>query len=71
MSKTEHQSRPLRWAKSSHSSGDGGQCVEWAPDHAQATGDFLVRDSKNPDGPHLTLTAGAFTGLIALAKSHA
>ncbi|MET9148341.1 DUF397 domain-containing protein [Streptomyces sp. NPDC004042] len=59
------------WVKSSYSSGDGGQCVEWAPEHARATGDYLVRDSKTPEGPHLTLTHRGFAGLIILAKSHA
>ncbi|MEU3714416.1 DUF397 domain-containing protein [Streptomyces catenulae] len=60
---------PLYWVKSSYSGGQG-QCVEWAPDHAATTGEFKVRDSKDPHGPHLTLTAGAFTGLVTFAKSH-
>ncbi len=45
MSSTEAPRR-LEWVKSSYSGGDGGQCVEWAPAHAAATGEFLVRDSK-------------------------
>lgn len=59
---------PVRWVKSSYSSGDGGQCIEWAPDHARATGDFLVRDSKDAVGPHLTLTADQWAGLVAFAR---
>ncbi len=39
----------VRWAKSSYSN-NGGQCIEWA-DHAAATGEFLVRDSKHPTAP--------------------
>ncbi|MFD8824854.1 DUF397 domain-containing protein [Streptomyces sp. NPDC059605] len=62
--------RSIRWVKSTYSGGDGGQCVEWAPDHARATGEFLIRDSKNPDGPHLALTHEGFTGLVELAKRH-
>ncbi|MFF4079342.1 DUF397 domain-containing protein [Streptomyces sp. NPDC001777] len=62
--------RPIRWVKSTYSGGDGGQCIEWAPDHARATGEFLIRDSKNPDGPHLALTHEEFTGLVELAKHH-
>ncbi|MFD7667254.1 DUF397 domain-containing protein [Streptomyces sp. NPDC059788] len=65
------QTKSVRWVKSTYSSGDGGQCVEWAPGHAVATGEFLVRDSKVPGGPHLTLTGEAFTGLIRFARQSA
>ncbi|MFC3347780.1 DUF397 domain-containing protein [Streptomyces echinoruber] len=65
-----HGPRPLRWVKSTYSGGEGGQCIEWAPEHAAATGDFLVRDSKDPNGPHLTLTREGFTGLVEFAKRH-
>ncbi|MEU1018509.1 DUF397 domain-containing protein [Streptomyces sp. NPDC005900] len=61
--------RTVRWVKSSYSSGDGGQCIEWAPEHAHDTGDFLVRDSKDPNGPQLKLTREGFAGLVAFAKS--
>jgi hypothetical protein len=42
-----------QWRKSSYS-GSGNNCVEVA----QSLGSCLVRDSKNPDGGHLTLTPG-------------
>ncbi|WHT22054.1 DUF397 domain-containing protein [Crossiella sp. CA-258035] len=44
------------WRKSSYSSGNGENCVEvaFAPDAV------AVRDSKNPDGPRLLFSAGAF-----------
>ncbi|MFJ2608203.1 DUF397 domain-containing protein [Streptomyces sp. NPDC087425] len=58
------------WISSTYSTGDGGQCIEWAPQHASATGEFLVRDSKNPHGPRLSLTANGFTGLVAFAKHY-
>ncbi|MFE3648478.1 DUF397 domain-containing protein [Streptomyces sp. NPDC059101] len=58
-----------RWAKSSYSS-NGGNCIEWAPAHAVATGEFLVRDSKVPNGPRLNLSGKAFAGLVAFAKAH-
>ncbi|MEL7993122.1 DUF397 domain-containing protein [Streptomyces albidoflavus] len=58
-----------RWIASSYSGGDGGQCVEWAPAHALATGEFLVRDSKVQNGPHLTLSRESFAGLVALARA--
>ncbi|MEV1049119.1 DUF397 domain-containing protein [Streptomyces sp. NPDC049916] len=53
-----------RWVKSSYS-GNGGSCVEWAPATAPTTGTVPVRDSKNPDGPVLTLPATAFSAFIA------
>lgn len=62
--------RDVRWVSSTYSDGQGGQCVQWAPDHARATGEFLVRDSKDPHGPHLTLTREAFAGLVDFAKHH-
>ncbi|GAB2787487.1 DUF397 domain-containing protein [Streptomyces daliensis] len=59
----------LGWTSSSYSQSNGGECVEWSPSHAAATGEFLVRDSKNPHGPILNLTREAFVGLIQIAKS--
>ncbi|MEN8656245.1 DUF397 domain-containing protein [Streptomyces sp. 21So2-11] len=58
------------WRSSTYSGNNGGECVEWAPQHAAMTGEFKVRDSKNPNGPHLTLTAEGFAGLVQFAKSH-
>ncbi|MEU9334069.1 DUF397 domain-containing protein [Streptomyces sp. NPDC048290] len=65
-----HGPRPLRWVKSTYSGGEGGQCIEWAPEHAAATGEFLVRDSKDPNGPRLALTREGFAGLVEFAKRH-
>ncbi|EPD90905.1 hypothetical protein HMPREF1486_05616 [Streptomyces sp. HPH0547] len=62
--------QPVRWVKSMYSGGEGGQCIEWAPDHACATGEFLVRDSKNPDGPRLSLSREGFASLVEFAKHH-
>ncbi|NJP99883.1 DUF397 domain-containing protein [Streptomyces zingiberis] len=47
----------LRWTKSSHSSNDGPDCVETAA----IPGAILVRDSKCPGGPRLTVTSDAWT----------
>ncbi|MEU8571328.1 DUF397 domain-containing protein [Streptomyces pathocidini] len=57
-----------RWVKSSYSD-NGGQCVEWAPEHAAATGEFLVRDSKDPSGPVLGFSADAFSSFVAGVKA--
>ncbi|WP_326594025.1 DUF397 domain-containing protein [Streptomyces brevispora] len=51
------------WRKSSYSSEEGGACVEVAA-HPRAV---HVRDSKNPEGPALTLAPtawAAFTGHV-------
>jgi len=49
------------WAKSSYSTPNGGNCVE-----ARDTGHAVqVRDSKNPDGPALTLTRAQWLALTA------
>ncbi|MFH9297946.1 DUF397 domain-containing protein [Streptomyces sp. NPDC017520] len=60
---------PPIWVKSSYSNGQGAECIEWAPEHAAATGEFLVRDSKDPNGPHLALTRDGFAGLVEFAKN--
>lgn len=45
-----------RWRKSSHSSGDGGECLEVAR-HENVV---MVRDSKNPGGPRLVVSPEEF-----------
>ncbi|MFI1018075.1 DUF397 domain-containing protein [Streptomyces sp. NPDC020965] len=58
----------FEWVKSTYSGGEGGQCVEWSPAHATDTGIVPIRDSKTPDGPILTLSPTAFTGLVEFAR---
>ncbi|MGW4372915.1 DUF397 domain-containing protein [Streptomyces albidoflavus] len=70
MTSTSTTPPPLTWVKSSYSNGQGAECVEWAPEHAALTGEVLVRDSKTPHAPHLTLTPESFAGLVSLARSH-
>lgn len=55
------------WFKSSYSSGEGGQCVEVAA----PAGTVHVRDSKNPSGPVLTVSPGAWSGFVGLASVRA
>ncbi|WP_327353232.1 DUF397 domain-containing protein [Streptomyces sp. NBC_01304] len=52
------------WHKSSYSSSEGGSCVEIAT-HPSAV---HIRDSKNPDGPMLTVTPTTWTTFLRLAK---
>lgn len=54
-----------RWRKSSHSN-DGGNCVEVAAFAADAV---AIRDSKNPLGPTLTLTAAEWRTFLETVKS--
>jgi len=55
----------VAWRKSSRSNGAGGDCVEIA-DLVTTIG---VRDSKNPDGPRLTLSQGEWATLISEVRS--
>jgi hypothetical protein len=55
------------WAKSSYSDPNGGNCVEA---RQPGPGTVQVRDSKNPDGPVLTVSSDcwhAFTAAIRTA----
>jgi hypothetical protein len=51
----------LTWVKSSHSGGQGGNCVEVA---ALPDGGRAVRDSKNTGGPVLVFTRGAWDAFL-------
>ena len=50
-----------QWRKSSYSAGDGGECVEVA---GNLPGLVAVRDSKDPNGPTLTLTPGEWRAFL-------
>lgn len=50
-----------RWRKSSHSSGQGGECVELAYVGA-------VRDSKNPGGVVLFVELGGLIGSVKAGR---
>lgn len=54
------------WLKSSHSGGNGGNCIEVAPGFP---GLVPVRDSKDPDGPALVFAAFAWHSFIAAASA--
>ncbi|WP_053697220.1 DUF397 domain-containing protein [Streptomyces sp. NRRL F-5755] len=56
-----------RWFKSSYSS-NGGACIEVATNLVASRGVVPVRDSKNPNGPHLTLSTDAWAGLVEFAR---
>ncbi|MEU6329348.1 DUF397 domain-containing protein [Streptomyces sp. NPDC047049] len=76
-----HQSGDLAWFKSSYSGSQGGDCIEVAYDWHKSSysgsegGDCVevascphaihVRDSKDPDGPALTLSAPAWAAFLA------
>ncbi|SFC55456.1 DUF397 domain-containing protein [Streptomyces aidingensis] len=60
--------RAMRWVSSTYSDGQGGQCVQWAPDHARATGEFLVRDSKAPAGPALAFDGDGWGDFVSALK---
>ena len=53
------------WQKSSYSGGNGGQCVEVA---RNLPGIVAVRDSKDPDGPKLSVAPDEWEALAAGIK---
>jgi len=53
------------WRKSRYSGNGGGNCVEVA---LNLPGVVAVRDSKNPDGGHLTFDTSAWEAFIADVK---
>ncbi len=50
-----------QWRKPSYSGSSGGECVEVAGLAAHVA----VRDSRNPEGPALTVTPAAFAAFVA------
>ncbi|GGX81832.1 DUF397 domain-containing protein [Streptomyces hiroshimensis] len=56
------------WTKSSYSSVEGGNCVEWAPALAAAHGIVPVRDSKISGGPALAFGPGAWSSFVAAVR---
>jgi Domain of unknown function (DUF397) len=54
------------WRKASYSTGNGGACVEVA---SNLPGTVAVRDSKDPAGPALLCTPGAWDAFGAGGKS--
>ncbi|NDU76737.1 DUF397 domain-containing protein [Actinomadura sp. DSM 109109] len=58
-------SKQATWRKSSHSGGEGGQCVELA----SLGGSVGIRDSKNPSGPSLRVGRDVLGGLVGRIKA--
>lgn len=57
---------PVCWRKSSHSSTNGGECVEVG---FGIPSTVPVRDSKDPHGPVLAFDTTAWTGFVASVKA--
>ncbi|WP_078652699.1 DUF397 domain-containing protein [Streptomyces sp. NRRL F-525] len=55
----------LKWFKSSYSDDEGGECVEAAIPAPRTT--IHIRDSKNPSGPQLTVTAASWAAFVSAA----
>jgi hypothetical protein len=56
------------WRKSTRSGGNGGNCVEVARNLPRVV---AVRDSKDPDGPALTVTPEEWAKFLARVRSNA
>ncbi|WP_405799727.1 DUF397 domain-containing protein [Streptomyces sp. NBC_01506] len=61
---TRNFAGPHLWVKSSYSSGEGGNCVEWSPAFAESHGVVPVRDSKLVDGPVLTVSPAGWRAFV-------
>ena len=57
----------IRWRKSTFSGGNGGNCIE-VGDHG---GRVLVRDTKDREGPVLTVSPAAWRKFAAKVKADA
>jgi hypothetical protein len=55
----------VSWRKAKRSGGNGGECVEVA----SLPGAIAVRDSKNPGGPVLAFSPGAWRGFTERMKN--
>jgi uncharacterized protein DUF397 len=55
------------WRKSSRSGGSGTSCVEVA----ELGGSVAIRDSKDPDGPTLTVIGAAWSAFIRHSSTSA
>jgi hypothetical protein len=57
-----------RWRKSSYSQHSDSYCVEA---RVAGPGEVAVRDSKDPDGPHLAFSVSEWTAFIThIASDH-
>ncbi|WP_433244222.1 DUF397 domain-containing protein [Actinomadura nitritigenes] len=56
--------RNVPWRTSSHSTNNGGQCVELGA----LPNAVVARDSKDPDGPRLVFDRRAFAEFLAQVK---
>jgi hypothetical protein len=56
----------LRWFKSSYSSSTGGECLEAAI--LSGTDAVHIRDSKNADGPVLTVSGSAWAAFLTVSR---
>ncbi|WP_436737238.1 DUF397 domain-containing protein [Streptomyces sp. BBFR102] len=52
------------WTKSSYSSQDGGNCLEWAKGYALAHGRVPLRDSKDTSVPGFTVSGPAWAAFV-------
>ncbi|MFG2488773.1 DUF397 domain-containing protein [Streptomyces virginiae] len=61
----EYDPSTARWHKSSYSGGDGGNCLEVADGHPDLV---PVRDSKQPEGPHVVFHAQAWATFVGSVR---
>ncbi|MFG2522813.1 DUF397 domain-containing protein [Streptomyces sp. NPDC048527] len=55
------------WRKSTYSGGESGECLE--VNDSPSAAHVPVRDSKNPHGPAVVFTSGAWTAFLGAVKA--
>ncbi|MBY8888833.1 DUF397 domain-containing protein [Streptomyces sp. PTM05] len=60
----DFDSHPLTWFKSTHSGGEGGDCIEVAASPTVVH----IRDSKDPSGGTLTVDHDAWAAFVTFAR---
>ncbi|MEU8517402.1 Scr1 family TA system antitoxin-like transcriptional regulator [Kitasatospora sp. NPDC048722] len=66
---TFYASRHANWKKSTYSEGDGGNCIEVALNLATADRVVPVRDSKDPSGPELEISADGWSAFVSAVRA--
>ncbi|MFD5648599.1 DUF397 domain-containing protein [Streptomyces sp. NPDC127039] len=64
MNTEQSETQSLQWFKSSHSGGEGGECIEVAPTPAT----IHIRDSKAPAHGSLTVHSTTWAAFLDLAR---
>ncbi|MFE1802623.1 DUF397 domain-containing protein [Streptomyces sp. NPDC059517] len=60
----------LKWFKSSYSGSQGGECLEIAIPQTTSLPTILIRDSKTPNAPTLTIAPATWSAFLPYAATY-